>query len=277
MSEAFAHQVFDNPPSVFERPPTKAQARALRRQERAGKQQKSQPKPLVAKNETQADYLEVLRAGDSVFAIGPAGTGKTYLAARIAAQHLSAGKIDKIIISRVTASKKEHAIGFLPGNIDAKMAPWLTPVIEGIRAEISATQLADWKAKGMFEIVPFEYMRGRTFEKCCVILDEAQNATFDDLTLFVTRTGEGTQIVIAGDHTQVDIHNSGLEEIVNISDDHEIMDIIEFSEEDVVRSALAKKWVIAIGARNRARKFAREQAARGDSGVDTLPDFLQTH
>jgi hypothetical protein len=79
-------------------------------------------------------------------------------------------------------SKREHGIGFLPGNIDAKMKPWLTPVIEGLRAEVSGTTLDKWKAEGRFEIVPFEYMRGRTFENAAVILDEAQNATFDDLT-----------------------------------------------------------------------------------------------
>lgn len=164
-----------------ERPLTKAQARAARRAERSAKQIKHTPKPLVAKNDNQADYLDVLREGESVFAIGPAGTGKTYLAARIAAQRLLAGKIEKIIISRVTASKKGHQIGFLPGNIEAKMAPWLTPVIDGIRAEVSKTQLDAWKSEGKFEIVPFEYMRGRTFDNACVILDEAQNAEFDDL------------------------------------------------------------------------------------------------
>lgn len=258
-----------------ERPLTKAQARAARRAERSAKQTKHTPKPLVAKNENQADYLEVLREGESVFAIGPAGTGKTYLAARIAAQRLLKGDIEKIVISRVTASKKGHQIGFLPGNIEAKMAPWLTPVIEGIRAEVSKAQLDAWKAAGQFEIVPFEYMRGRTFDKAAIILDEAQNAEFDDLHLFLTRTGEGSQVIVAGDHSQIDIPNSGLEEIVDISDEHAIMDIVEFTEDDVVRSALAKKWVKAISERNRVRKAAL--AARNDNGnLDSLPAFVQS-
>ena len=255
---------------------TKAAARAARRAEKANKNASRASKPLVPKNDNQADYIEILREGSSVFALGPAGTGKTYLPARIAAQRLMKGDIEKIIITRVTASKKEHAIGFLPGNIDAKMKPWLTPVLEGIRAEVSQTQLDQWKANGQFEIVPFEYMRGRTFDKACVILDEAQNAAFDDLTLFLTRTGEGTQVVVAGDHTQVDIPNSGLEEIVNISDDNEIMDVVEFTEDDVVRSELAKKWVKAIAARNRARDAAREDRRSGtsDRNLDELPRFV---
>lgn len=271
--------------SAFERPPsTKAAARAARRAERAAKEARNHSKPLVAKNETQQDYLDVLRAADSVIAIGPAGTGKTYLAARIAAQRLIRGEIDKIIISRVTVSKREHQIGFLPGNIDAKMKPWLTPVIEGIRAEVSGNTLDQWKANGQFEIVPFEFMRGRTFERAAIILDEAQNATFEDLTLFLTRTGEGSQVIVAGDPNQVDIPNSGLEEIVILAEDHEIMDVVEFSEDDVVRSPLAKAWVKAIAARKRrleeeARERAAEarmsaEAAVAARNLDTLPAFL---
>jgi phosphate starvation-inducible PhoH-like protein len=258
--------------SPFERPPhpTKAQARAARRAERNAKDNRQNAKPLVAKNEAQQDYLDVLREGESVIAIGPAGTGKTYLAARIAAQRLIKGEIDKIIVSRVTVSKREHGIGFLPGNIDAKMKPWLTPVIEGIRAEVSGQTLDKWKAEGRFEIVPFEYMRGRTFDSSVIILDEAQNATFEDLTLFLTRTGEDSQVIVCGDPGQVDIPNSGLEEITDLADRHAIMDIIEFSEDDVVRSALAKAWVKAIAER---RRRLEHQAANA-SNVDTRPDFL---
>lgn len=269
MTEASTeYHPFDQVP---ERPLTKAQKRAQRRNERANSG-KQASKPLVPKNPNQADYLDILREGESVFAIGPAGTGKTYLAARIGAQRLLKGDIEKIIISRVTASKKEHAIGFLPGNIDAKMKPWLTPVIEGIRAEVSQAQLDKWKAEGAFEIVPFEYMRGRTFDNACIILDEAQNAAFDDLHLFLTRTGEGSQVVVAGDHSQIDIPNSGLEEIVNISDDHEIMEIVEFSEDDVVRSVLAKKWVKAISERN--RRVRADVKARSFEKLDSSVRFV---
>lgn len=277
MTESSAYQspVQDNP---FERPPsTKAAARAARRADKHAKQAAQHAKPLVAKNENQADYLEILRHSDSVFAVGPAGTGKTYLAARIAAQRMIKGAIDKIIITRVTVSSHRHAIGFLPGNIEAKMKPWLTPVIEGIRAEVSAQTLDKWKAEGKFEIVPFEYMRGRTFDFSMIILDEAQNACFADLETFVTRTGVESQVVICGDPGQVDIPNSGLPTMLDLAEEFEIMDIVEFTEDDVVRSALAKKWVKAIAAhKRRTADPVDRRAGRHSDGpfLDTPPRFL---
>jgi phosphate starvation-inducible PhoH-like protein len=240
LSESSAYHPFDQE-TPFERPPsTKAAARAARRADRVAKQTGQQPKPLQPKNPAQADYIDVLRAGESAFSVGPAGTGKTYIAARIAAQRLIKGDIEKIIISRVTVSSPRHAIGFLPGNIEAKMKPWLTPVIEGIRAEVSGQTLDKWKAEGKFEIVPFEYMRGRTFDNAAVILDEAQNACFADLELFVTRTGVNSQVVICGDPGQIDIPNSGLGDLLDLAEEFEIMDVVEFTEDDVVRSPLAK-------------------------------------
>lgn|GEM_PF-4255816 len=259
--------------SAFERPPsprgsTKAAARAARRAEKHAKEHQ-QAKPLVAKNANQQDYLDILRDGDGVIAIGPAGTGKTYLAARIAAQRMLRNEIDKIIVSRVTVSKREHGIGFLPGNIDAKMKPWLTPVIEGLRAEVSGATLDKWRAEGRFEIVPFEFMRGRTFENSVIILDEAQNATFEDLYLFLTRTGEGSQVIVAGDPHQVDIPNSGLNTIVDLAEEFEIMDIVEFTDEDVVRSKMAKAWVQAVAEHRR-----RVEEDRGI--LDKPPRFLHS-
>lgn len=271
MSEASAYQPFDE--NTFERPPhlTKAQARHARRAEAKASKQQKVAKPLVAKNENQQDYIDILREGESVIALGPAGTGKTYLPARIAAQRMLSGQIEKIIVTRVTVSAQRHAIGFLPGNIDAKMKPWLTPVIEGICAEVSKNTLENWRANGQFEIVPFEYMRGRTFDNACVILDEAQNACFADLKLFVTRTGVDTQVIIAGDPGQIDIPNSGLEDITTIAEEEEIVDTIEFTEDDVVRSEQAKKWVKGIAA------FERRRAALAHGrNLDSPPAFLQS-
>lgn len=261
-----------NPLDSFERPPsTKAQARAARRAEKANKHIARVAKPLTPKTENQADYLAILRDGDSVIAIGPAGTGKTYLAARVAAQRLIAGDIEKIVVSRVTATKPQHHIGFLPGSADQKMAPWLTPIIEALKCEVSGNTLDQWRKDGKFEIVPFEFMRGRTFDNAFVILDEGQNAVFNDLYLFLTRTGTDTQVVVAGDPSpeQTDIHNSGLEEITDLAEQHEIMDVVEFDENDVVRSPFARKWVQAVAARNRARAFQAN-----DANLDTHPRFL---
>lgn len=276
MSEVSAFHPLDESP--FERPPsTKAAARAARRAERAAKEARTSAKPLVAKNENQRLYMELLRAGQPVIALGPAGTGKTYIPARIAAQGMIAGKFEKIIVTRVTVSKKEHAIGFLPGNIDAKMKPWLTPVIEGIRAEVSGNTLDQWKTNGQFEIVPFEFMRGRTFENAFIILDEAQNATYEDLLLFLTRTGNGSLVVVAGDPGQVDIPNSGLEEIVDLAEDEDIQDVVEFTEDDVVRSEYAKAWVKADAKRRRLREARKAAEAAPPAGnLDTLPAFLHS-
>lgn len=277
MSESAYHPLDESP---FERPPTsKAANRAARRADKASKQQATVAKPLLPKNANQADYIETLRAGDSVFAVGPAGTGKTYIAGRVSAQRMVKGEIEKIVVSRVTVSAPRHAIGFLPGNIEAKMKPWLIPVIEGIRAEVSAQTLDKWKAEGKFEIVPFEYMRGRTFDKSVVILDEAQNACFSDLELIVTRTGIGTQVVVCGDPNQIDIPNSGLDDFLDLADEFEIMEIVEFTEDDVVRSPLAKKWVKAISAYKRRAEDAaerRRQERSNGGNLDSPPAFLHS-
>lgn len=255
--------------AVFERPSsTKAQARQARRLEKANKGLAQAVKPLVAKNENQRDYIECLDEKESVLAIGPAGVGKTYIAGRKAAQRMIKGEIEKIIVSRVTVSKREHSLGFLPGNIDAKMKPWMTPIIEGIRAEVSGTTLDKWKAEGKFEIVPFEYMRGRNFENCVIILDEAQNATKDDLKLFLTRTGEDSQVIVCGDPDQTDIPNSGLTLIVDLAEQHQIMDVIEFTEDDVVRSKFAKAWVQAFAALKRDETL--------ESSLDSM-SFMKRH
>ncbi len=254
--------------AVFERPTSsKAQARQARRLEKANKALGQAIKPLVAKNDNQRDYIDCLDEKESVLAIGPAGVGKTYIAGRKAAQRMVKGEIEKIIVSRVTVSKREHALGFLPGNIDAKMKPWMTPIIEGIRAEVSGSTLDKWKAEGKFEIVPFEYMRGRSFDNCVIILDEAQNATVDDLKLFLTRTGEDSQVIVCGDPDQVDIPNSGLNMIVDLADQFQIMDIIEFTEDDVVRSKFAKAWVQAFSA------LKREKAV--ETALDSSMSFMK--
>lgn len=245
-----------NPLDHFERPPsTKAQARAARRAEKASRNQvraSASTQPLVAKSETQADLIACLRDGESVFAIGPAGTGKTYIPARIAAQKLLAGTIDKILIARVTVSDRRHALGFLPGKLDQKMEPWLKPVIKGIRAEMSLQTYDAMKAQGQIEYLSFEHMRGDTHSNCVVILDEAQNATFLDLKMFLTRQGENCQVVVTGDLDQIDIHDSGLDEVIDLCERENVpMDIIEFGEDEVVRSEGAKAWVKAFNKHKR--------------------------
>lgn len=240
---------------IFDRPsrPSKAEKRRERQAEKAAKNAHVS-KPLEPLNQNQADYIDDLKEGWDVLALGPAGTGKTYIAGRFAARALIDGKVEKIVVSRVTVSDRRHALGFLPGGIDGKMGPWIQPIIDGIRAEVSGATLDKWKAEGKFCIVPFEYMRGRSFHNSFVILDEAQNATLADLKLFTTRGGKDSQVVIAGDPDQADIPDSGLELVANLADRFEIMSIIEFTEADVVRSEFARKWVQAFAALSSEQK-----------------------
>lgn len=263
------------PPDAFEEGApsspklTKSQARALRRQKRQEAQLGWQ-KPLEAKTPTQKLYLKYLFAGSSVVAIGGAGTGKTYISARVAAKALLDGKVERIIICRATVSKPRHQLGFLPGVLEAKLKPWLTPVLDGIKAEVSGKVIDEWKAQGKLEFLSFEHMRGRTLADAFVLLDEAQNCDFGDLELFLTRAGENSQIVITGDIDQIDIPNSGLPQIVEmIENDLDIpMEIVKFTEDDVVRSPLAKAWVKAFN------RYKRKNTATSERNLDELPRFV---
>lgn len=251
-------------------PTSKAAARHARRAQKASRGSYV-VEPLKPKTARQAEYISLLQGGGDVFAVGGAGTGKTYIPARLAARALVDGKVEKIIVARVTVAKAKHALGFLPGKLDQKLAPWLVPIMDGMRAEVSAATIDQWKANGQFEIASFEHMRGRTFANCWLILDEAQNADLGDLQLFLTRIGEGAQVAVTGDTDQVDIHNSGLEEVLEMVRRNSInMSIVEFGDDDVVRSALARSWVKAFSAR-RARLATPE---RDVQILDHAPAFL---
>lgn len=224
----------------------KAKARQARKAQKELKRIGPAPKPLEAKTPRQGQFIEALRAGESVIATGGAGTGKTYIAARLAAQRLLAGAIDKIVVSRVTVSAARHANGFLPGDLGKKLEPWMIPVIDGLKAEVSAATIEKWKADGKLEIASFEHLRGRTFANAMTILDEAQNATWTDLKLWITRTGENTQTVITGDLDQIDIHDSGLADFCLMIEQHHLpVAQVRFLDEDVVRSPLTRAFVQA--------------------------------
>lgn len=227
--------------------------KARKRQERkAAKQQtfkRKGPDPLIPKNVRQKDYLDALEESDQIFATGPAGTGKTYLAARIAAQRLKKGSIDKIYVARATVAPTRHKQGFLPGKLDAKLKPWMVPIFDAFSKEMSSSELDRYMAEKKIEVLSFEHLRGRTLENCFVILDEAQNCTYEDFKLFLTRKGEDCTYVICGDTSQVDASEiiSGLDTILSMIEKYDIdADIIEFLEEDVVRSAHAKEWVMCF-------------------------------
>ena len=221
--------------------------KARKRQQRRANKSKFTATPITPLNERQADLLDSLNHSTQVFAIGEAGTGKTWLSARTAMQHLKHNKIDKIYIARPTVSEKRHEQGFLPGKLEAKLQPWLVPLIEAFKDETTSAEVTQMMVDKRIEFLSFEHMRGRTFKNAYVLLDEAQNCTFSDLKMFLTRKGEGTTYVVTGDITQVDIPDSGLEPIIDMVEKYNIdADIIEFLPEDVVRSVHAREWVEAF-------------------------------
>jgi len=239
-------------PDLFEPKPAPS-AKSLRRQEskrRRREQEANQaPKPLLPLNATQKEYIQALNSGfvTQIFAVGEAGTGKTYIPSRIAMKKLLAGDIERIYIARPTVSSPRHRLGFLPGDAKRKLAPWLVPITEAFKAEASIKQIDTLMQSGKIEFVAFEHLRGRTLSNAFVILDEAQNCTLMDLKLFLTRKGEDSVFIIAGDPTQIDIPDSGLDPILNMIEDQDLSPtIIEFDAEDVVRSADAKEWVKAF-------------------------------
>lgn len=228
-------------------PSKKAQSRHDRRQERTHRSTEKTREPLKALNEAQADLIEALQESAQVFAIGPAGTGKTYIAARHAMMLLLAGAKERIVISRATVSKSKHKLGFRPGNQDEKIQDWMIPIMDGFKAEVSTATIDKLRKDGKIEFAAFETMRGRSFAGSVAILDEAQNCDLGDLRMFLTRIGESTQVIICGDLDQVDIPDSGFAAVLELIEKHNLSaEIVEFGPEDVVRSAIAKEWVLAF-------------------------------
>ena len=193
--------------------------------------------------------MAALRASDQVFSLGPAGTGKTYIAARWAIRQVLDGKKERVVIARPTVSKAHHKLGYRPGDQDSKVADWLVPLLDGFRDEVSAATLTKMRTTGQVEFAAFETMRGRSFRNSVVLLDEAQNCDTSDLMLFLTRTGENSQVIVNGDQDQIDVPNSGLVEIVDMIARHNITAaVVRFGAADVVRSAIAREWVAAFAA-----------------------------
>lgn len=236
-------------------PPLKRLSKAQKRKERrAEKAQKSitiyEEKPLVPRNETQADFIDALKNSDQVFAVGPAGTGKTYIAAHHAMHSLITGKTEGIVVARPTVTKPKHRQGFLPGNEKEKIEPWLVPIISAFKDVVAAHVVDKMTRDGRIDYLSFETMRGRSLNRCIVILDEAQNCDYGDLRLFLTRIGEDSQVIVCGDPDpwQCDIGDaSGLNDVLEMIEEFDLSaEIIEFDEDDVVRSGIAKEWVKAF-------------------------------
>jgi phosphate starvation-inducible PhoH-like protein len=200
------------------------------------------------RTENQTTYVEAIRNNDLVIGIGPAGTGKTYLAVACALAALKTGKVARIILTRPVVEAGEK-LGFLPGDFYEKVHPYLKPLYDAFYSMVGPEQFRILREEETVEIVPLAYMRGRTLEDAFVILDEGQNTTSSQMKMFLTRLGLGSKAAVTGDITQIDLDNksiSGLIEIQKILKDIEGVVFVRFGEEDVVRHALVKKIIRAF-------------------------------
>lgn len=202
---------------------------------------------ITPRSPRQAAYLEALTAEEMVFGVGPAGTGKTYLAVAMAVSAMLKGEVDRVIVSRPAVEAGEN-LGFLPGDMREKVDPYLRPIYDALYDMLPADQVEKRLANGQIEIAPLAFMRGRTLANAYVILDEAQNTTPMQMKMFLTRFGENSRMVIAGDPSQVDLPGatrSGLAQAVDLLRDVDGISIVRFTNEDVVRHPLVGRIVEA--------------------------------
>ena len=203
--------------------------------------------PIKPRSERQADYIAAVQAYDIVFGVGPAGTGKTYLAVASAVAALRRKEVSRIILTRPAVEAGE-SLGFLPGDIQDKVDPYLRPLYDALRDMVPGDQLARLMESGTLEIAPLAFMRGRTLNKAFVILDEAQNTSISQMKMFLTRLGADSKAVITGDTTQVDLPKgapSGLIHVQSILTHVEAIRFIHFTEQDVVRHPLVQEIINA--------------------------------
>ena len=211
---------------------------------------------ISARTAGQALYAKAMREHELVFGLGPAGTGKTYLAVAAAVDLLMTGRVERIILSRPAVEAGER-LGFLPGDLRDKVDPYLRPIFDALNDMLPADQLQKRLGTGEIEVAPIAFMRGRTLARAFVILDEAQNTTPVQMKMFLTRLGEGSRMVVTGDPTQVDLppgSRSGLADALDALDEVEGVAVVRFTERDVVRHPLVARIVSAYDARDRAAK-----------------------
>lgn len=204
-------------------------------------------KPIKSKTVGQKKYVDLLKKKTITFGIGPAGTGKTYLAVAIAVNAYKEKQVEKIILTRPAVEAGEK-LGFLPGDLQEKVNPYLRPLYDALQEMLGLDSFSKMMERGTIEIAPLAYMRGRTLSNAYVILDEAQNTTKEQIKMFLTRLGENSKMVITGDLTQIDLpagHTSGLKHAVKILKYINDIGIIRLSEKDVVRHPLVQQIVKA--------------------------------
>jgi len=203
--------------------------------------------PIVARTAAQRAYLQAIRSHDIVFGVGPAGTGKTYLAMAMAVEALKRERVNRIILTRPAVEAGE-ALGFLPGDLNEKIFPYLRPLYDALHDMLDAEEIQRYMERGVVEVAPLAYMRGRTLNHAFVILDEAQNTTTEQMFMFLTRLGAESRAVITGDRTQIDLpaaRKSGLLEALEALDGIRGIHFQIFEERDVIRHELVQSIIKA--------------------------------
>ena len=212
-------------------------------------------KPIKSRSNNQQMLVDAFNKNDMVFAVGPAGTGKTYLSIALAVKSLKAKEVKKIILSRPAVEAGEK-LGFLPGDMKEKIDPYLQPLYDSLEDMIPAVKLQDMVDKHIIQIAPLAFMRGRTLNDAIIILAEAQNTSTAQIRMFLTRLGMNSKMIITGDLTQIDLpyhQKSGLKEAVEILNDTEGIAIVKLSQKDIVRHKLVTKIVNAYDEHDKAK------------------------
>ncbi len=236
-------------------------------------------RPIAPKGAAQKQYVDLVRANDIVFAIGPAGTGKTYLAVALAVRAFLDKQVRRIVLTRPALEAGEK-LGFLPGTLEEKIDPYLRPLYDALHDMIEAERLERFMADGTIEIAPLAFMRGRTLSGSFVILDEAQNTSPEQMKMFLTRMGFDSKVCITGDITQTDLprgQRSGLRDALELIDGIRGIGKVQFTDTDVVRHPLVAALIRAYDGRDRARSEAREAReprtgapdAEGTGGIES--------
>ena len=218
-------------------------------------------RPIKGRSANQQYLIDAFDKSDMIFAVGPAGTGKTYLSIALAVKALKEKNAKKIILSRPAVEAGEK-LGFLPGDMKDKIDPYLQPLYDALEDMIPAAKLQDMMDKHVIQIAPLAFMRGRTLSDAVVILDEAQNTTPAQIRMFLTRMGWNTKMIITGDMTQIDLpheQKSGLKEALSLLGDIEGISVIEFNKKDIVRHKLVTRIVNAYEAYDKARRNATHE------------------
>ena len=228
------------------------------------------------RSETQLNYINAIESNDIVFGIGPAGTGKTYLAVAAAVAALKRKSVSRIILTRPAVEAGEK-LGFLPGDIQEKVDPYLRPLYDALRDMMPDDQLRNLMEMSTLEIAPLAFMRGRTLNNAFVILDEAQNTTVNQMKMFLTRLGDNSKAVITGDITQVDLPLgtfSGLVHVQHILSHIEAIRFISFTEKDVVRHSLVQEIINAYDRQEKTGEddeYQQQSALRAGLNVEAIP------